>query len=338
MRQATIKNGLSFRGSETTEESQAQHSHVPVQSLRRAPLRSLAALGMTALLTLAACGSGEEPDAYGNFEATEVVVSAETNGQLLWFTPDEGQRLAAGTVVGVIDTAQLALQRSQVLAQRAASGSRSVEVTNQIRMLEAQREIAERAYNRTRRLHDEKAATTQQLDQTEEDYRVATEQIEVSRAQRHTAQQEFAASNAQVAQIEDRLRKSQISNPRAGTVLTTYTEAGEFVQQGQPLYKIANLDSMELRAYITEPQLAQVKIGQPVDVTIDTGAKERRTLRGAVIWVSSEAEFTPTPVQTREERADLVYAVKIRVPNSDGVVKIGMPADVRFPVAAGAAQ
>lgn len=284
-----------------------------------------------AVVFLGGCGSGDEPDAYGNFEATEVVVSAETSGRLLWFTPDEGRRLAEGTLVGVIDTTQLALERSQASAQRAASGSRAVEVANQIHVLETQREIAERAYNRTRRLHDEKAATSQQLDQAERDYRVANEQIEVTRAQGQTVQKEISSTSALVAQIEDRIRKSQVSNPRAGTVLTTYAEAGEFVQQGQPLYRIANLDSMELRAYVTETQLAQVRIGKAVEVTIDTGAEERRTLPGAVIWVASEAEFTPTPVQTRDERADLVYAVKIRVSNPEGMIKIGMPADVRFP-------
>jgi HlyD family secretion protein len=291
-----------------------------------------------AILLLTGCGNGEGPDAYGNFEATEVVVSAETNGQLLWFTADEGQRLEAGVLVGVIDTAQLALERAQLAAQRAANSARANEVTSQIQVYETQREIAARAYDRTRRLHEQQAATVQQLDQTERDYRVLNQEIDVTRARYQTVQRDIASSSARVAQIDDRLLKSRIANPRSGTVLTIYAEAGEFVQQGQPLYKIANLDSMELRAYVTESQLAQVRIGQAVEITIDTGAKERRTLPGTVTWVSSEAEFTPTPIQTREERADLVYAIKIRVPNPDGAVKIGMPADVRFPEAAGAAQ
>lgn len=293
---------------------------------------------LLALLPLSGCGNGEEPDAYGNFEATEVVVSAESSGQLLWFTPDEGQRLESGALVGVIDTTQLALERSQLMAQRAATSSRAAEVANQIQVLEAQRQIAERAYNRTKRLHEQQAATTQQLDQTEQDFRVTSEQIEVTRSQARTVAQDIAASGARVAQIEDQLRKSRISNPRPGTVLTTYAEAGEFVQQGQPLYKVANLDSMELRAYVTETQLAQVKIGQSVEVNIDSGSKDRRALTGTVTWVASEAEFTPTPIQTREERADLVYAVRISVPNRDGAVKIGMPADVRFGAPASPAQ
>lgn len=278
------------------------------------------------------CGRGDDPDAYGNFEATDVVVSAEGSGQLLWFTAKDGQRLAAGALVGVIDTTQLALERAQVTAERAATRSRANEVANQIKVLRAQQEISEREYARTTRLHGAQAATAQQLDQVERDYRVLGQQIEVAEAQSQTVQQDIASSVARVARIEDRIRRSRIVNPRGGTVLASYVESGEFVQPGQPLYKIADLDSMDLRAYVTEPQLAQVQIGASVDVTIDDAAPahKRSTIPGIVTWVSSEAEFTPTPVQTREERADLVYAVKIHVANADGRVKIGMPADVRF--------
>jgi len=299
----------------------------PVSTLGASPLLLLVPLAMVA------CGNGEEPDAYGNFEATEVVVSAETNGQLLWFTPENGQRLDSGSQVGLIDTTQLALERNQVISEQGAGSSRATEVSNQLKVLQAEREIAQRTYERTQRLHNEQAATAQQLDQAEREYRVLGAQIEVTRAQRRTAEHDIASTGARLARIEDRLRKSRIVNPHGGTVLTSYAEPGEFVQQGQPLYKIANLDSMELRAYVTEPQLSLVKIGQPAEVTIDVSGEERMTLAGRVTWVSSEAEFTPTPVQTREERADLVYAIKVRVPNGDGAIKIGMPADVRFPQA-----
>lgn len=276
------------------------------------------------------CRRGDEPDAYGNFETTEVVVSAETPGQLMRFTPEEGERLDSGAVVGVVDTAQLALQRDQMVAQRGAGASRTSEVANNIQVLQAQHEIAQRGYDRTQRLHREQAATTQQLDQAEREFRVLGDQIEAARAQRDAARHDVASSAAQIAQIEDRIRRSRVANPRAGTVLTTYVEAGEFVQQGQPLYKLAIVDSMELRAYVVEPQLAQIRIGQPAQVTIDAGKAGRRTFTGRVSWISAESEFTPTPVQTREERADLVYALKIVVPNREGLLKIGMPADVRF--------
>jgi HlyD family secretion protein len=145
-----------------------------------------------------------------------------------------------------------------------------------------------------------------------------------------SAQRHVTAAEAEVDQVGDRIRKNTIVNPIAGTVLATYAEAGEFVQQGQPLYKIANLEWVEVRAYVAETQLAHVRVGQTAHVTVDTGRDARRTVPGSVSWIASEAEFTPTPIQTREERADLVYAVKIRVANDGGLLKIGMPADVRF--------
>jgi HlyD family secretion protein len=137
-----------------------------------------------------------------------------------------------------------------------------------------------------------------------------------------------------MAQIRDQIQRSRVTNPQAGTVLATYVRAGEVVQNGQPLYKIASLDTLSLRAYVTEPQLSGVKLGQSAEVTIDAGNGKHHQLTGTVSWVASEAQFTPTPIQTREERANLVYAVKIRVANPDGLLKIGMPADVRFGAAA----
>jgi HlyD family secretion protein len=308
--------------------------------MRAADRRSPAVVLLLPLTLVLAtgCGRRDEPDAYGNFETTEVVVSAETAGQLIRFTPDDGVRLDSGAMVGVVDTVQLTLERDQMVAQRGASRSRAAEAANQIAVLQSQHEIAERGYARTQRLHEQQAATTQQLDQAERDFRVLANQIDAARAQQEAAQHDVTSSAAQIARIEDRIRRSRIANPRAGTVLTTYVEPGEFVQQGQPLYKLAILDSMELRAYVTEPQLAQIHIGQPAEVTIDAGQHQRKTLPGTVTWISSEAEFTPTPVQTREERADLVYAIKVVVPNQEGLLKIGMPADVRFTAPTGASR
>jgi HlyD family secretion protein len=153
------------------------------------------------------------------------------------------------------------------------------------------------------------------------------------KAQRRSVTMDVASSEARVAQIRDRIVKSTVTNPQAGTVLTTYARAGEVVQPGQPLYKIADLDTLDLRAYVTGGQLPAVRLGQRVEVRVDRGSGKLRTIAGVVTWVSPTAEFTPTPVQTRDERADLVYAVKIRVPNADGSLKIGMPADVTFAAA-----
>ena len=282
------------------------------------------------LFLLSACRDKDQPDAYGNFETTEVVVSAETNGQLLWFNADEGQSLVSGQIVGVVDTTQLALQHRQLIAQRGAATAHVTEVGQQLDALRVQHEIAGRNYERMQRLVAAQAATAQQLDQAERDYKVLGEQIQGAEAQQRSAAEEVKSADARLAQIGQQLAKSRITSPVAGTVLARYTDRGEFVQPGQPLYKIANLDSMILRAYVNETQLARVKLGGPASVSIDSGGKARRSLAGTVSWVSPQAEFTPTPIQTRDERKDLVYAVKIRVPNPGGIVKIGMPADVRF--------
>ena len=301
----------------------------------RPPAQITPALGGATLVlftlgALSSCKREPKPDAYGNFEATEVVVSAQTSGQIQSFTPQDGMRLDRGAVVAVIDTTQLALERQQLVAQRAATGSRGAEVSEQLRVLEVQRDIALRNYERTRRLQAEQAATSQQLDQAERDYRTLVAQIEAVKAQRRSVSMDVASSDARVAQSRDRIAKSTVTNPQAGTVLTTYARAGEVVQPGQPLYKIANLDTLDLRAYVTGGQLPAVRLGQRVEVRVDRGNDKLRTIAGVVTWVSPTAEFTPTPVQTRDERADLVYAVKIRVPNADGSLKIGMPADVSF--------
>jgi len=341
--------------------------------------RFIAAAGaLAALLAIGACSRRAEPDAYGNVEATEVVVGAEASGRLVSYAINDGDKLAAGASVGAIDPTQLNLEREQLAAQHAATASRVNEVRQQIQGLEAQRsattaqrdaaraqrdalvsqhEIARRTYDRTNRLVAQQAATTQQLDQAERDYRVLgdqikaqdeqikaverqiaaqTEQVQSARAQEQTVRSQVSAAEAQVNQAAERIRKSQVTSPIAGTVLTTYVRAGEMVQVGQPLFKIASLDSVEVRAYVTEPQLAAIRLGQQARVSIDSGRNQRQTLTGTISWISSQAEFTPTNIQTREERADLVYAIKIRVANENSVLKIGMPADVEFVAAAAA--
>jgi HlyD family secretion protein len=278
---------------------------------------------------VAGCRKADTPDAYGNVETTEVVVSAEAAGRIVAFTPKEGDRLTPATLVGTIETTGVALEQQQLTAQRSAASARLDEVAQQIDALQVQREIARRTYERTRRLVDQRAATAQQLDVAEAEYRVLGEKIQGAQAQANTIRREVEAAEARVAQAGDRLSKNQIVNPVAGTVLVVYARAGEMTHPGAPLYRIANLESMEVRAYITETQLSAVKVGQQATVSFDAG-EQRQSVNGIVTWVSPDAEFTPTPIQTREERADLVYAVKIRVPNPKGVLKIGMPAEVDF--------
>ena len=281
-----------------------------------------------------ACHKEKAPDAYGNVEAVDVVVGAEAGGRIESFQVEDGQALAAGAVVGAIETTPLALERRQLSAQRAASASRLGEIAKRIDTLEVQRVIAARSYERTRRLHAQQAATAQQLDQDEKAYKVLGEQIETERAQAATVRHDVEAADARVAGIADKIEKAAIRNPVAGTVLATYARAGEVTQSGQPLYRIADLQTVEVRAYVGETQLTSVRVGQAARVSVDVGGGKREVLSGTVTWVSSDAEFTPTPVQTREERADLVYALKIRVANPGGILKIGMPADVDLQSAA----
>lgn len=291
------------------------------------PRVKLAALAAAAVL---GCHRAPAPDAYGNFETTEVVVSAEAGGRLVSLHVNEGDRLAAGAAVGLVDTTALALERTQLLAQQAATSSRVAAVERQANALEVQRDAAKRDYERLRGLAEKQIIPARQLDQAERDWHALDEQAAAMRAQTRGASGDVAAAVARVAQIAERIARSHITNPLGGTVLATYAEPGEFVQPGQPLYKVAALDTLVLRAYVGETQLSGIRLGQAVRVNVDRGNGKRFTTTGTVAWISPKAEFTPTPVQTRDERADLVYAVKIRVPNGDGTLKIGMPADVDF--------
>jgi len=282
-----------------------------------------------AALVLAACG-GEQPDAYGNFEATEVTVAAEVGGRLLAFTLEEGDRVARDSMVGLVDTVPLVLERQGLVARRAAASARTREAASNIGALEVQRTIADRELARTERLLRQSAATAQQGDQAEQGARVVREQLAGAHAARSSARQEVAALEAQVASIDDKLARSRVRSPLGGTVLARYVEAGEFVQAGQPLFKLAALDSLTFRAYVSNAQLTQLKLGQEVTVGVDR-ADSIATMPGRVTWIASGAEFTPTPIQTRDERADQVYAVKIAVANPDGRLRIGMPGELTIP-------
>lgn len=277
---------------------------------------------------LAACGGDPKPDAYGNFEANEVIVSSQAAGQLSAFIATEGSTIAKGAIVGMVDTVQLGLEKDQSIAQRAATVSRVNAAGSQVGVYEAQLGIARRNLARTRRLFDQRAGTAQQLDQAERDVRTLIAQIAAARSQQESVAREVTSTDAHVAQIRDRISRSNVVNPTAGTVLATYTRTGEVVQPGQPLYRIANLDTLTLRAYVVETQLSSLALGSHVQVHVDDGAGDMLTLPGVVSWVASKAEFTPTPVQTRDDRADLVYGVKILVANPRGKLKIGMPGDV----------
>lgn len=269
----------------------------------------------------------QDTDAYGNFEATEVTVAAEVGGRLLALRVEEGDRVAKGALVGAVDTVPLTLERRATAARRAAGASRAREADATIASLEVQQKIADRELARTERLLKNAAATAQQGDRAEREARVVKEQLTGALVARAALRQEVAALDAQVALIDDRLARSRIVSPLAGTVLTRYVEPGEFVQQGQPLFKLASLDSLTFRAYVSGAQLGSLRLGQDVQVGVDR-ADSIATLPGRVTWIASAAEFTPTPIQTRDERADQVYAVKVTVGNPDGALRIGMPGEL----------
>jgi HlyD family secretion protein len=199
-----------------------------------------------------------------------------------------------------------------------------------VQALEVRNVTAEREHGRAQKLLADSVLSQQEFDRVERDYLVVVADLEAARLNRRKVDDDLAQVTAEIARVEKQLRDCHVRAPSTGTVLVKYAEPGEFVQVGQPLFKLANLDTMELRAYFGEPQLAQVRIGAPATVSIDAADGTHHTFTGRISWVSSEAEFTPTPIQTREERQDLVYAAKIRVPNPEGMIKIGMPADVQL--------
>lgn len=298
----------------------------PASTARAAAVSAAAA----AVLAAAACGGEPAPDAYGNFEAIEVVVSSQNAGPLLSFDTEEGDRLERGAVVAQVDTVQLALERAQLVAQAGATAARLTEAARQREVIGAQIDIARRTLERTRRLFDAQAATAQQLDQAERDYRTLAAQERAARAQHASVGKDVASIQARVEQLDDRIARGRVVNPVGGTVLATFARMGETVQPGTPLYRIADLDTLELRAYASGSQLGRMALGQAVVVKVDQGVDSLRALPGVISWISQNAEFTPTPVQTREERVDLVYAFKVRVANHDGLLKIGMPGEVTF--------
>jgi HlyD family secretion protein len=297
---------------------------------------------------LISCKSGNgDFDASGTFEANEVIVSAETAGKILDFAAEEGTKLEKNQVAVVIDPTNLQLQSEQVEASINALGEKTSDLSPYIRTLEQQIEIQktqvsalERERTRFANLLKEDAATGKQLDDIETQLKVAKEQLALSQRQLDQQKATIGTQNRSVlseqaplskrkAQIDDQLNRTKVMNPVAGTVLTSYAEAGEMTAPGKALYKVADLTVMDLRAYISGDQFAQVKIGQTVKVFIDNGKDDYKEIPGTICWISDKAEFTPKTIQTKDERAHLVYATRIRVKN-DGSVKVGMYGEVKF--------
>ena len=285
-------------------------------------------------LVLGACTSQEEQyDASGIFEITEVIVSAKGTGELQSFQVEEGQAVRQGEVLGWIDTLQLSLKDRQLAASLLATESKRLDEKRQVAHLRQQIENLQREKERFTTLLNAKATTAKQVDDIDYQIKVLQNQLVATQEQINSSNSSLSRQSesiqAQRAQLEDQIRNAMISSPITGTVLTKYAEQGEFVVPGKALFKVADVSQMKLRAYITADQLTQLQIGQAVAVYADRGTTDRKRYAGRVVWIADKAEFTPKTIQTRNERANLVYAVKIAVEN-DGFIKRGMYGEVRF--------
>jgi len=302
---------------------------------------------LSAFIVISCNSNKVKYDASGNFEADEVVVSAEASGRITTLKLEEGDTLKKSQVVGTIDNENLQLQKQQIEASINALHEKTTNVEPQVKLLEDQIKVQhsqldnlERDRVRTENLVKADAATRKQLDDINAQIDVVKKQIAVTEQQIKVQKSNVATQNRsvlsekeplqkRVEQLQDQIQRSNITNPIDGTVITKYAEQGEVTAQGKALYKIADLSTITLRAYISGTQLSQIRAGQQVKVFVDSTESKYKEYQGTITWISDKAEFTPKTIQTKEERANLVYAIKIKVKN-DGYLKIGMYGEVQL--------
>lgn len=281
------------------------------------------------ILTLGACSNNKvKSDAFGNFETNEVVISSETSGKIVSAALAEGAKVTLGTVMAIIDTTNLVLQRNQLTAQKESVLAQSAGVYAQIAVTDQQITNIQKDQVRIKKMLADGAATPKQMDDIDGQIALAGKQKKAYSAQISAIAKSAEAIDAQIIVLNDRVTTSVVKAPITGIILEKYAETGELATPGKSLYKMANIDNLILRVYISGPQLTLVKTGKQVKVLID-GNEGIKEISGTVEWVSAEAEFTPKIIQTREERVKLVYAVKVLVPN-DGSLKLGMPGEIKF--------
>lgn len=291
-------------------------------------------ISLMGIVFLTACmNQSKSFDASGVFEATEIIVSSEASGKIIQFAVEEGETLTANQVVGQVDDVQLVLRKKQLLANVGVVQSRRPDIKKQIAAIEQQILATQKEKKRIGNLLKANAATPKQWDDITAQVTILEKQLDAQKSTLASTTkglgEESSALSIQVDQLDDQIQKCQIINPIDGIVLTKYAEQSEITMPGKALYKIANIQNMILRAYITSSQLTQIKLGQTVQVIADFGTKETKAYPGKIIWISSKSEFTPKTIQTKDERANLVYAIKIAVQN-DGYLKIGMYGGVQF--------
>lgn len=297
-------------------------------------MKTLSLLAFTSVLVLVSCKNVENDyDASGAFESVETIISTEASGTIIQFNVEEGMTLKPAQFLGYIDTVQLDLRKQQLEAQINATASQTPDIPVQVASLGVQLKEAEVNRKRIENLVKAGAGTQKDLDDINSQIEVIRKQIDAQTSTlgiaSTTISKDITPMKRQIAQIEDQLSKCRIINPVHGTVLTKYAQAHEIAMPGKALYKIAETDTLILRAYITGVQLPSVKIGQKVKVRVDEGTNKYKTYDGEIYWISDKSEFTPKTIRTREERADLVYAVKVRVAN-DGFLKIGMYGEMKL--------
>ena len=284
---------------------------------------------LSLLLILGSCTNHQiKSDAFGNFETDEVIISSENNGRILMTAFIEGEKVNKGAVVAVTDTVNLVLQRYQLIAQKESVLAQRGGLHAQIAVSDQQVANIQKDQVRVRKMLSEGAATPKQMDDIDGQIALSEKQKKAYEAQISAIDKSSEAIEVQIAVLNDRINSSIVKAPISGIILEKYSETGELATPGKSLFKMANIDNLILRVYVSGPQLIQVKIGKQVKVIID-GNEGTKEITGVVEWVSSEAEFTPKIIQTREERVKLVYAVKVRVPN-DGSLKLGMPGEIKF--------
>lgn len=290
-----------------------------------------------ALLLTACDNKTKEYDATGTFEATETTVFAEQSGALLIFGVSEGDKLVQGQEIGLVDTTQIWLKMKQLGAAKQVYQSQKPDMQKQIAATRQQLAKAQQEQRRYKELVADGAAPSKMLDDATSQVQVLQRQLDAQvsslNTQLSTLNSQMAATDVQVSQLRDQLRRCHVVSPIGGTVLEKYVEQGEFVTTGKPLLKLADTEHMFIRAYVTSAQLQSVKVGQKVQVFADYGDGQKKEYEGTVSWISSRSEFTPKTILTDNERADLVYAVKIAIKN-DGYAKIGMYGEVKFELGA----
>ncbi|MEI6684004.1 MAG: HlyD family efflux transporter periplasmic adaptor subunit [Bacteroidota bacterium] len=291
--------------------------------------RLTAAIFTLAVLGVSCSNDKDKPDAYGSFEATEVTVSSLANGKIMMFSIEEGQLLDSNQLVGFIDTTDLHLKKLQTIGQNNVTGSRREDLQAQIAVQEQNRENILVEKKRVLNLLKDGAATQKQLDDINASLNLIEKQIASIKTQFAGIDNQIGSTDQQIAQFRESIKNGRIVNPVKGTVLTKFAENNEVTTFGKPLYKIADLREMQLRVYVSGAQLPAIKLGDKVEVRFDKDEQTNSKTTGIVSWISQSAEFTPKTIQTKEERVNLVYAVKVRVKN-DGTLKIGMPGEIKL--------